>query len=306
VKGTTRRAVPALLTALFLLSAVCGCGPTESAPAPEDFPAAPPERVVALTSSLADLWLGAGGKLVATTSDLAERDLGWDTSGVREVGGAVYVSAELILDEEPDLVILSPTIPTHMKLTEVLRAAEIPFVRAEADSFSEYLAVLERFTALTGRADLYEANGLAQRARIEALLARAPRERRPRYLLLRASSSDVKAIATDHVVCSVAEDFGAVAAADPENAVFKELSLESVVALDPDCIFVVVLGSDETAAADALAQALTDSPLWGSLTAVRGGRFAILDRELFHFKPNRRWGDAYEELGKILYPDIFG
>ncbi|MDR2089609.1 MAG: ABC transporter substrate-binding protein [Clostridiales Family XIII bacterium] len=297
----------AALCALFaaLLLALNACGAQGSGSAPAEIPARP-QRVVALTSSLADLWLGAGGALVATTSDIDERALAWDTDGLLTVGGAVHINEELILAAEPDLVLLSPTIPTHVRLTETLRAADIPFLRVEADSFDQYLDALERFTELTGRADLYEANGLAQRARIEALLARAPRERAPRYLLLRASSTDVKAIAADHVVCTIAEAFGAVGAADPANAVFKELSLESVLSLDPDYIFVVVLGSDEAAAMAALERTLTAGPLWGSLRAVRSGRFAVLPKELFHFKPNRRWGDAYEALGKILYPDIFG
>ncbi|MDR2770909.1 MAG: ABC transporter substrate-binding protein [Clostridiales Family XIII bacterium] len=303
-KSLRRAALCALLAALFLLQGACG--------APEDAEGtlpARPERVVALTSSLADLWFSAGGKLVATTSDLAERDLDWDTESLPVVGGAVYINEELILAEEPDLVLLSPTIPTHVQLAEALRAANIPFVRAKADSFDEYLALLEQFTALTGRADLYETNGLAQQTRIEALLARVPQipqERRPSYLLLRASSSEVKAIAGGHTVCTIAEDLGAVGAADSENAVFKELSLEGVLALDPDYIFVVILGADTEAAAAALNRTLTAGPLWGRLKAVQTGRFAVLPKELFHFKPNRRWGDAYEELGKILYPDIFG
>jgi iron complex transport system substrate-binding protein len=296
-----RAALCALSAALLLQASACG--------APGDAPAelpVRPQRVVALTSSLADLWHSAGGELVATTSDVAERDLDFDTDGLMTVGGAVHVNEELVLAAEPDLVILSPTIPTHLRLAEALRAAGIAYAQVKADSFSEYLDALKRFTILTGRADLYEANGLAQQARIEAMLARAPRERRPSYLLLRASSSDVKAVAGDHAVCTIAEDFGAVGAADAENAVFKELSLESVVALDPDYIFVVILGADREAAMAALERALTDGPLWGSLKAVRTGRFAVLPKELFHFKPNRRWGDAYEELGKILYPDVFG
>jgi iron complex transport system substrate-binding protein len=287
-----------VLSALLTAPVACDVGGA--------MPTARPERVVALGSSLADLWLCAGGELVATTSDIAERDFGWDLTGVGEVGGAVHINTELILAEEPDLVIMSPTIPMHARFAEALRGAEIPFVQTEADSFEEYLAALKRFTELTGREDMYESNGLAQRARIDALLAKAPQDRRPTYLLLRASSSDVKAIAGDHVVCTVAEALGAVGAAGSENGVFKELSLEGVAALDPDYIFVVVLGSDADAAMLSLERALTGSPLWGSLTAIRDGRFAVLPKELFHFKPNRRWGEAYEELGKILYPDIFG
>jgi iron complex transport system substrate-binding protein len=300
----TKKRFGAVLCVLAALAALSACGAPDGVGGAT--PTARPERVVALGSSLADLWLCAGGELIATTSDIAERDLGWDLTGVEEVGGAVHINTELILAEEPDLVIMSPTIPTHARFAEALRGADIPFVQTEADSFAEYLTALLRFTELTGRADMYESNGLAQRARIDALLAKAPRDRRPTYLLLRASSSDVKAIAGDHVVCTIAEELGAVGAAGSENGVFKELSLEGVAALDPDYIFAVVLGSDEDAAMLALERALTGSPLWGSLTAIRDGRFAVLPKELFHFKPNRRWGEAYEELGKILYPDIFG
>ncbi|MDR2133102.1 MAG: ABC transporter substrate-binding protein [Clostridiales Family XIII bacterium] len=307
MKAKPRRAALCALSAALLLALnACGAQGTEARGTSQEGLPAHPRRVVALTSSLADLWLGAGGELVATTSDIAERSLDWDTDGILKVGGALRINEELILAAEPDLVIMSPTIPTHLRLADTLRAAGIAFLRVEVDSFEQYLDALKRFTELTGRADLYEANGLAQRARIEALLARAPRERAPTYLLLRASSSDVKAIAGDHSVCAMAEAFGAVGAADPSNAVFKELSLESVLSLDPDHIFVVTLGSDETASMAALARALTDGPLWGSLKAVQNGRFAVLPKELFHFKPNRRWGEAYEALGKILYPDVFG
>ena len=30
----------------------------------------------------------------------------------------------------------------------------------------------------------------------------------------------------------------------------------------------------------------------------------LLPRELFHYKPNARWGESYAYLAKILYPDL--
>jgi iron complex transport system substrate-binding protein len=44
---------------------------------------------------------------------------------------------------------------------------------------------------------------------------------------------------------------------------------------------------------------------WGSLKAVKNDRYIILPKELYLYKPNDRYGEAYEGLAKILYPDVF-
>ena len=41
------------------------------------------------------------------------------------------------------------------------------------------------------------------------------------------------------------------------------------------------------------------------LSAVQEGRVYVLPRELFHYKPNARWAEAYEYLLAILYPDVY-
>ena len=37
------------------------------------------------------------------------------------------------------------------------------------------------------------------------------------------------------------------------------------------------------------------------LTAVKEGKVYQMDRKLFHFKPNNRWDQSYEQLEQILY-----
>jgi iron complex transport system substrate-binding protein len=48
---------------------------------------------------------------------------------------------------------------------------------------------------------------------------------------------------------------------------------------------------------------LTDNPAWSSLKAVQNGQYYVLDKRLYNQKPNARWGEAYEKLADILYPD---
>ena len=47
---------------------------------------------------------------------------------------------------------------------------------------------------------------------------------------------------------------------------------------------------------------LLSNPAWSTLTAVKEGRYYVMDQTLFNLKPDARWGEAYEQLADILYP----
>ena len=53
-----------------------------------------------------------------------------------------------------------------------------------------------------------------------------------------------------------------------------------------------------------MADTFESNPAWTGLSAVRNGRYVLLPRDLFHYKPNARWGERYAYLAKILYPDL--
>ena len=91
--------------------------------------------------------------------------------------------------------------------------------------------------------------------------------------------------------------------ADSETGLLENLSLETIVAEDPDYIFVVVQGSDPADAQALLEATLLSNPAWEGLTAVREGRYHVMDQRLYNVKPNARWGEAYEKLADILYPE---
>lgn len=80
--------------------------------------------------------------------------------------------------------------------------------------------------------------------------------------------------------------------------------MEEILVEDPDFIFVTIMGSSTQKALDALAQGIQQNPAWSSLSAVQNGRYVILPEDLFHYKPNKRWGESYGYLANILYPEI--
>ena len=264
---------------------------------------AQPQRVAALSASIAEAWLEAGGSLTGATEDAFEQlALGED---VQVIGTIKEPNAEALLSLAPDLVLITDDIASHASLLETLDAVGIASYAVSLDTLEDYIRAMTDFTRLTGREDLYEQNVTAVQQETGQLLGRLPEgETAPTALFLRAFSSGVKVKARDHVVCDILEDAGAsnVAAGNPA---LEELSLEAIVAADPEYIFVVTMGSDEEKALAAFDSLLASNPAWGMLSAVQEGRVYVLPRELFHYKPNARWAEAYEYLLAILYPDVY-
>lgn len=97
-------------------------------------------------------------------------------------------------------------------------------------------------------------------------------------------------------------DLGCVNVADG-SSLLEDLSLEAIMAADPDYIFVVLQGTDSAKPQATFEEALLSNPAWQTLRAVQEGRFYILDQQLYNLKPNARWGEAYEQLADILYPN---
>ena len=118
-------------------------------------------------------------------------------------------------------------------------------------------------------------------------------------LILRTSSSKVKALDSSFMVGGMLEEFGCINIADSENGILSDLSIEAIVAEDPDYIFVTCMGDLEEGQAQ-LEASLTSNPIWNTLQAVQNGRVFFLDKELFHNKPNARWGESYEILAELL------
>lgn len=322
-----RQAVTAFLSAC-LLFALCACSPQgtsagASSGQPQGQTSAPeqesgayafadslgntvalegaPRRVAALMGSFAESWLLAGGELIGVTQDAYdERGLALP-EGTANLGSIHTPDLEGLFAADPDFVILSSEIDGQRELADSLSAAGIPAAWFRVETFEDYLHMLEIFTGITGRADLYRQNGLDVQARIDAAVASVPEGAHPTVLLLRAYSSGVKAKNSDNMAGAMLADLGAVNIADQNSGLLEDLQMEAIMAADPDFILAVTMGSDTQKALDSLSQLMEGDPAWQSLSAVGEGRYLILDKALFHYKPNTRWGESYEALADILY-----
>ena len=264
-----------------------------------------PERVAALIGSFADVWLLAGGSLCAAAED-AWLDFELDLPEAVNIGGAHSPNLELIFSANPDFVIASASTSSNVEMKETLEAAGITVAYFDVDDFEDYLAMLDVCTDITGRKDLYEKNGLEVQTRIEEIKRdmeeqSLPEERR-KVLLLRAHSGSVKAKGSEGTILGeMLADLGCINIADSDASMLETLSVESIIRQEPYRIFVVTMGNDSQKALDNLYKMMDENPAWGSLVAVAEGRIYLMDRRLFHNKPNADWAVAYEKLSEILH-----
>ena len=272
----------------------------------QEFELEPPQRVAAMIGSFADIWCLAGGRdtLIAAAGDAwtsFDLELGEE---VADLGAVKEPNLEVLLAAEPDLILASVNTAADLELKEPLARAGIPAAYFEVDCFDDYLRMLEVCARLTGQPERYKTYGEDVRARVDAALARQDGSA-PRVLYVRASGSSCKAKGSEgSVLGEMLAELGCVNIADG-GGLLENLSLEGVIAGDPDYIFAVLQASDVNVekARASLEAALLSNPAWGTLRAVREGRFITLDHKLYNLKPNARWGEAYEGLADILYPN---
>ena len=263
-----------------------------------------PERVAVLFSSFAELWQLAGGTVDVTVGESVERGFVPEGTPLVDDGAGKKIDLERLLIEEPDFVICSGDIAAQAETAETLMELNIPAAQFVVESFSDFLDVLKICTTITGDEAAFERYGTQQEEAIERTLAENSFEGVD-ILFIRAGSSarSVKAkTSEDHFAAEMLKELGTHNIADDsllEDAVVSDtLSIEYILQEDPDYIFFTAMGDEE--ASRSFVQEMLKEDTWKSLTAVREGQYAFLEKELFHFKPNGRWAEAYKTLADLL------
>lgn len=263
-----------------------------------------PRRVAALIGSFADMWCLAGGKdtLVAAAADTWTQFSLALPDTVQNLGAVKEPSAETLLAVQPDFVLASTKTQADIDLLPTLEQAGIPVAYFDVSSFSDYLEMLEICTRITGCPERYEQYGTAVQAQVEEAKARAEGKEAPTVLYLRATGGSCKVKnSKGSVLGEMLEDLRCTNIADSDASLLEELSMESILAADPDYIFLVLQGGNQEKARQTLEKAVLSNPAWQQLTAVKEGRCHYMDQALYNLKPNARWGEAYEGLAEILY-----
>lgn len=306
---------------IFVLLALClmlsACGQASSTPAlsgeeicftddpGREVTVENPQRVVCMTASFADIWCLAGGAdtIVATTSstwkyfDLPLKE------DVVDLGDSKNLNLEQLIACEPDLILASCGTDSSPELEPVLTEMGLNVAYFSVNNFEDFQRMLKTCTEITGHPENYETYGVEVGKQVDAAIARADGSR-PTVLYVRATGTTCKVKnSKGSVLGEMLAALDCVNIADQDESLLENLSMEAILAADPDYIFTVVQGSDPTSAQALLDTTLLKNPAWNTLTAVKEGRFYNMDQNLYNMKPNGRWGEAYEKLADILYPE---
>ncbi len=272
-----------------------------------------PTRVAILFSSYAEIWQIAGGRVDVTVADSVERGFA-DADAVIVDGGAGHttIDTELLVASSPDFVVGTADYPVQVAACELLAEQGIPTALFKVENFDGYLSVLRIFTDILGTEEKYAAFGTNIKAEIDNYrdtvsnyLKNNPAKKQ-KMLFIRAGSSarSTKAKrAEDHFACAMLEELGLCNIADAAPVLLDGLSVEEIVSVDPEWIFVSMMGESEEAVKSNVGSLLARDG-YSSLNAVEGERVEFLPKNLFHYKPNHRWAEAYRFLIEAVYPEV--
>lgn len=253
-------------------------------------------RAVVLLGSYAQAYAASGGVLAGVTDD-------YDDPDVPTVGAAHHPGLEGILALDPQVVVLSALHSSHLAIGETLTQMGIPCLYYQVTRYEHYLVMLEGFCRINETPGMYAAQRASIGDGIAGIVGRAKQDHRfgnTSCLLLRMYATGVRSKAEGTIAGEILADMGLANIVQDENAP-DLLSMEAIIEADPDYIFLVVMGAEEQAAHETAQRLLFDHPAWAGLSAVRGGRVFVLDKGLFHNKPNERWPEAYRWVAETVY-----
>lgn len=262
------------------------------------------DRVAVLNASYADIWNLAGGlESIVGASDNTWTDIDIELpKTVVNLGATNEISLEKLIACDPDLVIASADMGQNVDDLAAYEEAGLNVAYFRVTNFDEYLHMLKICTDITGKTQNYEKWGNALKEQVDSALARTDGSR-PKVLYVRATSGGVKVKnSRGSVLGQMLSDLDCINIADSEESLMEKLSMEVILQEDPDFIFAVYMANDTSSAEAAMESVLFSNPAWNTLSAVKENHFYIMDSSLYNLKPNARWGEAYEKLAEILYP----
>ncbi len=299
------------MISMLLALALCAC-----APQPQSNPAAsisltdglgrtvtlehPAPRIVSLAPSNTEILyaIGAGEQVVGRDelSDYPEQ-----AKKIASVGGSMgQYSTEAILALEPDLVLAAELNPPE--LVKTLEDLDLTvYYLNNPDTLDELYSNMDIVAQLSGHTA--EAKNLIRslQSRVNAvdqMLSAASTRPTVFYELDSTDAAKPWTAGPGSFIDLLIERAGGGNIGAHMDAEWAQISLEQLVALDPDLI---LLGD---AMWGVTAEDLKSRPGWETLQAVKDDRIYPFDDNLVS-RPGPRLVDGLEQLAKLLHPELF-
>ena len=260
-----------------------------------------PERIVVTSASFIAPLYAVGGEVVGRP--VTKSKVIPEAESAATIGPVYQIDTEKIIALTPDLVIINKGM--NEKLIETLAANNIKTLVIEMKSYEDVKREIGIFSALTGEKTKGDALIAKMDADIDAVRASIPQEKK-RISIIHSTGQGLSVQLDGSIAGSIAKMLGWENTASGMPALDKNpdaapYSMETLVAQNPDIIFVTSMGEEAEIRASMEAM-FAENPAWQSVAAIREGRVYYLPQEMFLFSPGIEYPSAVKYMARLIYP----
>ncbi|WP_144027953.1 ABC transporter substrate-binding protein [Paenibacillus sp. 32352] len=264
-----------------------------------------PKRIIVLSPQLLDLLYAVDGSAIAKTTSPSAA-VPEQAKGIEDVGGMTTVNTEKLLALKPDLVIGSTSF--HRELANVLDASGIPFALFSLSTYQDLKEKAPLFGQLAGKPNRANEELAKLDEKIKLLTANLP-DQKPTFIMLNVTPTSISVQRTNTVGLEVAGMLKMKNVAEALDASSKSqstapYSLEKVVELNPDYLFILIHGARGDGEKKIKSE-LAAQPVWSSLRAVKENHMTVLPSDLLLSNPGFRLNESVAYLAEYVYPEIY-
>lgn len=262
-----------------------------------------PARTVICYPSLLEIWLDCGGFPAGMHTPRKAEPLPPGLENVPHVGSYMHPNMEAVVRLKPDLVILSGMTGRHRAFGELLRKSGIEVLHLKYDNYSDYARIAGIFSSILATRSASTVCGKVQKE-VDSIIRRCSGRKGPSFLVLFFNGAEFRAETNRaHAAyifaalggCNILNSTGFAVRAERISFSPEELLLK-----DPDCIFLVPGAKSEALNREAFRK-FQENPSMRNLKAVRTNRLHILPSDLFQYKPNHCFPEAFRYAENLLY-----
>ncbi|MBX7111102.1 MAG: ABC transporter substrate-binding protein [Dehalococcoidia bacterium] len=262
---------------------------------------AQPQRIVAASPSAIELLYAAGGKAVARTTTAK---IPAEVTSLPDIGTAEKPAYERIVQQNPDLVLADASLQAQFAPNFASSLAGVPVLFVGAQKYDDIATSLQLIGKVINNPEKAASAVKAMEDAKTQVKNLVSGKTAPRTLILIGAPNDPFVALTDSFIGNLAGLAGAknVAAGEPQSGPlpgYTKLSLEKIVAADPEVILTITAGPP---GGPSLADGIKSNAAYATLSAVKNGRVRDLDVEVYLQSPSPRAAQGLKDLAALLFP----
>ncbi len=275
-----------------------------------------PKKVAILYASHTCLWYEAGGVANGVIGgksaiELYNEQIGRDIT--QDAGMEVLATSssaktwkiENIIATKPDIIICSTAMSGYKTIKDAAENANIPVIAVKYSGLSDYLKWFKVFCNINSKPELWDTVANKTLDKVAETIVNIPTYKSPKVVSLLAStdgkskvnckSTDMGALISELKATNIADKWDKTG-----KATRLDLNMEALYAENPDIILIQCISSEDLAK-EIVERDFSSNPVWKELQAVKNNKVYFMPNNLFHHRPNGKYGEAYAYMADVLY-----